>query len=75
MRAYILMDVRPGEEQGVVAMLRGTPGIVKVETTFGPYDVIAQVEAQDLTKIGKLVYGTIRAAPGVLDTLTCLAVE
>ena len=55
--------------------MRGAAGVVKVETTFSPYDVIAQVEAQDLTKIGKLVYGTIRAAPGVLDTLTCLAVE
>ncbi len=69
------MDVRPGEEQGGVAMLRGAAGVVKVETTFGPYDVIAQVEAEDLARIGKLVYGTIRAAPGVLDTLICLAVE
>ena len=36
---------------------------------------IAEVEATDLAGLGKLVYGTIRPQTGVIDTLTCLAVE
>jgi DNA-binding Lrp family transcriptional regulator len=75
MRAYVLMDVRAGEERSVVQMLRTIAGVVKVETTFGAYDVIAQVEAPDLTGLGRLVYDGIRATPGVIDTMTCLAVE
>jgi DNA-binding Lrp family transcriptional regulator len=74
-KAYVLMDVHAGEERSVQQMLKGVPGIVKVETTFGPYDAIAIIEAPDLAGLGKLVYHTIRAAPGVLDTITCLAVE
>jgi DNA-binding Lrp family transcriptional regulator len=75
MRAYVLLDVHAGEERSVQQMLRGVPGVVKVETTFGPYDTIVQVEAADLAGLSKLVYQTIRATPGVMDTLTCLAVD
>jgi DNA-binding Lrp family transcriptional regulator len=74
-RAYVLMDVHAGEERSVQQMLKGVPGVIKVETTFGPYDAIAHIEASDLAGLGKLVYQTIRATPGVLDTITCLAVE
>jgi DNA-binding Lrp family transcriptional regulator len=74
-KAYVLMDVRAGEERTVQQMLNDVPGVIKVETTFGPYDAIAQIEAPDLAGLGKLVYQTIRATPGVLDTMTCLAVE
>ena len=45
------------------------------DVTFGPYDAIIEVEAQDLSRLGKIVYSTIRPQPGVIDTLTCLAVE
>jgi uncharacterized protein with GYD domain len=74
-KAYVLMDVHAGEERAVQQMLKGISGVVKVETTFGPYDAIAIIEAPDLAGLGKLVYNTIRATPGVLDTITCLAVE
>jgi DNA-binding Lrp family transcriptional regulator len=75
MKAYVLLDVHAGEERSVQQMLKKVPGVLKVETTFGPYDAIVQIEAPDLAGLGKLVYHTIRATPGVLDTLTCLAVE
>lgn len=75
MRGYVLVNTRPGEEHDIVSQIRGAPGIVRADVTFGPYDVIVEVQASDLTSIGKLVYGTIRATPGVLDTLTCLTVE
>jgi hypothetical protein len=74
-KAYVLMDVHAGEEHTVQQMLTGVPGVLKVETTFGPYDAIAQIEAPDLAGLGKLIFHTIRATPGVLDTMTCLAVE
>jgi len=75
MRAYVLINARTGEEKEVTRMLRRTEGVVKADYTFGTYDVVAQIEAPDLAAIGKLVFETIRVTPGVLDTLTCLAVE
>jgi uncharacterized protein with GYD domain len=75
MRAYVLVHVRTGEEREVTRALKGQAGIVRADFTFGPYDVITEVEAPDLAALGKLVSITIRAQPGVIDTLTCLAVE
>lgn len=75
MRAYVLMDVRTGEEREVTRSLIGQHGVLRADFTFGPYDVIAEVEAPDLAALGRLVSGTIRATPGVLETITCLAVD
>jgi len=75
MRAYVLVHVRTGQERDVTRALIGQPGILRADFTFGPYDVIVEVEAPDLAALGKLVSITIRAQPGVTDTLTCLAVE
>lgn len=75
MRAYILTHVQTGHERDVVKTLKGAAGILRADYTFGPYDVVAEAEAPNLAALGKLVFETIRCAPGVEDTLTCLAVE
>lgn len=75
MKAYVLANVRTGEEREVVKYLRRSPGVVRADFTFGPYDVVAEIEAPDLPGIGKIVSETIRTMPGVSETLTLLAVE
>lgn len=75
MRGYVLVHTRAGEERDVVNEIKNVPGILRADMTFGPYDLIVEVEAPDLVAIGKLVYGRVRATPGVTDTLTCLAIS
>jgi DNA-binding Lrp family transcriptional regulator len=75
MRAYVLINTRVGEELQVVNMIKKAPGIIQADFTFGTFDAVAEVEAADLAAIGKLVFESIRAIPGVKDTQTCLAVE
>ncbi|OQA39706.1 MAG: AsnC family protein [Chloroflexi bacterium ADurb.Bin325] len=74
MRAYVLVHVRTGEEYGVIRALKSVPGIIRVDFTFGPYDIIAEVEAPTLEELGMSVSENIRCQPGVTDTLTCLAI-
>ncbi len=75
MRAYVLAHVEMGQERQVVQALKKAAGVRKVDFTFGPYDVIAEVEAPDLASIGFLITDAVRCAPGVTETLTCLTVE
>ena len=75
MKAYVLMHVRPGSVPEVVHTLRRVSGVLEANMTFGPYDVVATVEARDINQLGPLVAGEIQPIPGVLDTLTCLVVE
>lgn len=75
MRAYVLVNTRAGEGLHIARDLRRTPGIVRADYVFGSYDVIVEVEANDLASIGRLVFEGIRTQPGVIETQTCLAVE
>jgi DNA-binding Lrp family transcriptional regulator len=75
MRAFILIQVRTGEIRQVVRQLGRVDGVVEATMTFGPYDAVSVVEAQDVAGIGKIMAEGIQPIPGVVETLTCLAVE
>ncbi len=75
MRAYVLIHVQTGEGTVIAREIRQAPGVLRADYVFGSFDVIAEVEAQDLASLGRLVFEGIRMQPGVIDTQTCLAVE
>jgi DNA-binding Lrp family transcriptional regulator len=75
MKAYILINIRTGEVRQVVRQLRRVEGVRDAQMTFGPYDAVAIVEADDLNKIGRILAAAIQPIPGVERTLTCLAVD
>ncbi len=43
--------------------------------TFGPYDAVAIIQADDVNHLGRILADAIQPIPGVTETLTCLAVE
>ena len=74
-RAYVLISASPGKAIDVAGRLKGQDGIVQVDAITGEYDVIAQVEADDIAGIGVLIVEKIQRQEGVFKTITCLAVE
>ncbi|HZY41021.1 MAG TPA: Lrp/AsnC ligand binding domain-containing protein [Anaerolineae bacterium] len=74
MKAYVLIHTQTSETADVVEMMRKIKGVVAADVTFGPYDAVAQVEAENLNAVGRVIVREIRSLPGVLDTVTCLAV-
>ncbi len=75
MKAYVLINVRPGGVQEVVRDLHRVEGVIEANMTFGPYDVVAVLNTSDLNQLGNILTANIHSIPGVLETLTCLAVE
>jgi DNA-binding Lrp family transcriptional regulator len=75
MKAFILIEIRTGEIESVVQHLKRVTGVIEAHMTFGPYDAIAVVEAGDVGGVGKILASGIQPIPGVVETLTCLAVE
>jgi len=75
MKAYVLINVRTGSIGEVVRTLRRLDGVVEANMTFGPYDAIAVVQANDVNRLGHLIASQLQPIPGILDTLTCLVVE
>jgi DNA-binding Lrp family transcriptional regulator len=75
MKAYVLINVRPGGVRELVRDLHRVEGIIEANMTFGPYDVVAVLKATDINRLGDIIANDIQSIPGVLETLTCLAVE
>ncbi len=75
MRAYVLISASAGKAIDVARRLQGVAGIQHADAITGEYDVIAQVEAGDVTGIGAIVVDKIQKLDGVFKTVTCLAVR
>ncbi|MBI4571019.1 MAG: Lrp/AsnC ligand binding domain-containing protein [Chloroflexi bacterium] len=78
-RGYVLIESDVGKAKSVgeaVKALGHTDAtILSVDTVTGPYDVIVQVEADDLDKLGNCITDGIQRVEGVQRTTTCLAVK
>ena len=75
MKGYVFMRIRAGEVGEAVRQMRAISGVTQADMTFGPYDMVATIEAADLDGMGYIVAWKIQCIPGVMETVTCLAVE
>ena len=73
-KAYLLVETAVGKTRDVASTLQGLEGITTVDVVTGPYDIIAVIGAEDMTVVGNLVTGHIHTVPGVVRTVTCVAV-
>jgi DNA-binding Lrp family transcriptional regulator len=73
--AYILIDVTPGTSDRVTKELLKIAGIKSAHRVTGPHDVIAYLEASDMSKLGRILSSRIHAIPGILRTETDLLVD
>ena len=74
-RAYVLITATAGKALEVVDHLDDQDGVIQCDAITGEYDVIALVEAADIGSVGRLIVEQVQSAPGVLKTVTCLAVQ
>jgi hypothetical protein len=75
MKAYVLAKVQSGQVGEALSQVRAFRSVTSADMTFGPYDLIAILEGSDLNALGRTIAWEIQCVPGVLETVTCLAVE
>jgi DNA-binding Lrp family transcriptional regulator len=73
-RAYLLVETAVGKTREVANTLRELNGIETVDVVTGPYDIIAVISGDDMSVVGNLVTEGIHTVPGVVRTVTCVAV-
>lgn len=67
-KAYVLIITNPGRTKEVLAAVRDIPGIVEVHEVMGPYDIVAELEVQNLTDVPPILGDNIRKIEGVQST-------
>jgi DNA-binding Lrp family transcriptional regulator len=78
-RGYILVEAGVGTARSVgeevMRLTMPDVRVVSVDTVTGPYDVIVQLEAEDLDRLGRAITEGLQRIQGVQRTTTCLAVN
>lgn len=75
-RAYVLIKVGAGEYFGVEKTIKEKiakmPGVIKVDSIFGRFDIIAEVEAEEPRELSLLVTDRIKSIPSIVSTETLI---
>ncbi|MEZ4481605.1 MAG: Lrp/AsnC ligand binding domain-containing protein [Dehalococcoidia bacterium] len=78
-RGYVLIETEVGKARAVSTAIGEVSStharVVAVDTVTGPFDVIVQLEADDLDAMGEALTETLQNISGVQRTTTCLAVR
>src|SRR3972149_2072767 len=67
-KAYVLVVTDPGKTKRVVQAMRNVPGIVDMHEVMGPYDIVVEIEVQNLQDIPPILGEKIRAIEGIEST-------
>lgn len=73
-RAYILIETSVGSTAAVAKNLSELEEATAVDMVTGPFDIIAVVEADNLTDIGGIVTEQMHKVSGVVKTITSLSI-
>jgi len=78
-RGYVLIEAEVGKAktvgETVQKLQHADARVTAVDTVTGPFDVIVQLESDDLDKLGNAITDGIQRVEGVQRTTTCLAVR
>lgn len=75
MRAYVLINVRPGKVRDIVGAVTQLDGVRHADACWGLPDIFAYVETPDEKTLNLIVMDRIQTLPGVERTETHIVVE
>ena len=73
--AYIFINTRAGGASTALVGMKKLAEVKQCHLVTGIYDVIAYLEAADVTTIGTLILTKIHTMEGVDRTVTCVTVQ
>ncbi|MFA6029307.1 MAG: Lrp/AsnC ligand binding domain-containing protein [Elusimicrobiota bacterium] len=66
----VLVRLTAGREQSVLQKIKQTKGVSHVSAVFGRWDLVLDMETDDMPSLSSIVVNDIRSIPGVLSTET-----
>jgi DNA-binding Lrp family transcriptional regulator len=64
----VLVRLMAGKEKGALSRLKEIKGVSHVTAVFGRWDLVLDIETEDVGTLSNVVVRDIRAIPGVLST-------
>lgn len=73
LKAYVLIVTDPALTKEVYAHLQQIPNVVELHEVMGPYDIVCEIEAEDLADIPPILGERIRRIAGVESTTSLVS--
>lgn len=73
--AYVLVKTAPGRSDASIDPIRKLPGITEAHIVAGAYDIVAEVEVDDVYTILQTSAADIQAIDGIEETRTYVALQ
>ena len=73
-KAFVAIHCEVGKENPIIRALMEIPGVSQVTGVLGLYDIMIEVEAEDSSKLEKIITKHVRKVPNVLTTMTLMVV-
>lgn len=73
--AFVLIDVTGDHTKSAYKTITRIDGVKTVYGVTGPYDLVAQVEANNLQELNDMVLSRIRSVDGVMKTTTAIILD
>ena len=73
--AFVLINCEIGSEESVIEKLNLVNEEIEVHGTFGAYDILAKVEADNVEIIRETITWKIRKIEKIRSTLTLMGIE
>ena len=73
-KAYVLIDAEKSQSSSVVIALSQKPEVLAADVVWGPHDVVAIVEADDIDKLMHFIQSGISSIDEIAKIETCLLV-
>ena len=64
----VLVRLSAGKEKQALGQIKATKGVAHVTAVFGRWDLVLDIETDDINSLSNVVVKGIRAIPGVLST-------
>jgi|ECHvirMinimDraft_2_1075157.scaffolds.fasta_scaffold00306_8 transcriptional regulator, AsnC family len=72
LKAYVLLITSIGKEMDVVNEMKKLNGIKDATAVYGEYDVVLEVEGENLDELNKVI-GQVRRNPHIIRTVTLIS--
>ena len=68
----VLVKLQAGREPQTLEKIKNVKGVSHVSAVYGRWDLVVDIEADDLPAMSNLVVAKLRAIPGVFGTETLI---
>ncbi|PSP40638.1 ArsR family transcriptional regulator [Halobacteriales archaeon QH_6_64_20] len=73
--SFVMIETAPGDTESVLDSVAALAGVEEAHVVAGDYDVVVEVEGEDVQESIRTVSTDIRELEGVDDTRTYIALE